>query len=153
MNGDWVAQEQLAVSEEIEQTDASAPIVLEGVTVITPDVIKRIADHDNIVVFSDVDTLSADVARQLADVQCSQLSFPKLQVLTAETAMAFALFRGGLRFDGLTVLETDVAESLSVHVGTMLSLQGVTKISAEAAEALSNYTGGLSLSALAEDTP
>ncbi|MCE9568023.1 MAG: DUF1588 domain-containing protein [Planctomycetes bacterium] len=97
--------------------DKSGRLILNHLTVLSPDAAKDLARHEG------------------------WLSLNGLRSLPNESAEVLALHKGQLHLDGLTALSPEAARSLARHYGE-LSLNGLTSLSDEAGVALAKHTGG-----------
>jgi hypothetical protein len=126
-----------------------------GVTSLTPEVARLLAEGPSLLTLSGLESLPADVARELAREQ-EMLDLPALRRLDAEAAGALVaegdglcrgsgVPRGGggfmsshamLRLSGLESISGDTADALVRHDGPRIELRGIVRLSPEAAQGL-----------------
>ena len=121
---------------------------LSGLTTLSDDASKALAEHEGVLLLDGLTTLSAEAARMFAQRGDDFLFLPGLTTLSEEAARALAQHKGVLlALDGLTTLSDKAAAALGQHAG-ILSLSGLTTISAEVAKALAEHKGELVLNGL-----
>ena len=118
-----------------------------------PRFAKYLAASPGPVLLSTLESLSPEIARQLARVR-SSLYLRGLTSLDVPTATMLAKHGGEtLALDGLSSLSDDLAEALARHQGKGLSLDGLFRLETNTAARLAEYRGRLSLNGLSSLTP
>jgi tartrate dehydratase beta subunit/fumarate hydratase class I family protein len=140
-------------SKGFESYELEECLPVNGLKKLTPDVAQALAGYSKgPLLLNGLTTLSAEAAKGLAQHK-GALSLAGLTTLSDEVAAALAQHEGALLLTGLTTLSAEAATALAQHRGVWLSLHGLTTISDEVATALAQHTGRLSLNGLTTLSP
>jgi hypothetical protein len=137
------------ISPEVALTLAkcSVPLELNGLNELSPEAAEALVDYSGDSLSIDgLTSISEEAANALGNCQCRQLSLNGLKTLSVESADGLARFMGDSLFlHDLTILSPEAAEELAGFRGELLQFGEISTHSPKATDKLKKFQGKLVL--------